>query len=149
MQIRVHIPSQTLDLLDSEGQLLETFPVSTSKFGTGFEPGSNRTPTGHFEVAAKIGDAAPERAIFVGRLPTGELGVEGEGGDHVQTRILWLAGQDPENQNTQSRYIYIHGTNWESLIGTPASHGCVRMRNPDVIRLFDQVTEGTPVRIEE
>lgn len=148
MQIRVHIPSQTLDLLDSEGQRIRRYVVSTSKFGVGFEAGSNKTPTGEFQVCEKFGEGAPEGEIFIGRLATGKIGVEGEEGDHVQTRILWLDGLDAENGNTKDRYIYIHGTNWENLLGTPASHGCIRLSNSEVIDLFDQVPIGTRVTIE-
>lgn len=147
MQIRVHIPSQTLDLLDDQLTLRQRFAISTSQFGTGFEPGSHRTPTGRFRVCEKIGDHAPEGEIFVGRIPTGRLGVEGEDGDHVQTRILWLEGLEPENANTKARYIYIHGTNWEQRLGTPASHGCVRMSNAEVRFLFEQIEVGTLVEI--
>jgi lipoprotein-anchoring transpeptidase ErfK/SrfK len=86
--------------------------------------------------------------IFVGRLPTGEFGREDDPEDRVQTRILWLAGEEPENANTYDRYVYIHGTNAESRLGTPASHGCVRMSNEDVIDLYDQVPVGTPVVIQ-
>ncbi len=147
MQIRVHIPSQTLELLDSENQLQNRYVISTSKFGIGFESGSHKTPTGNFRVAEKFGDNAPAGEVFVARVATGRMGLEGEGGDHVQTRILWLEGTDPENENTKSRYIYIHGTNWESLLGTPASHGCVRMSNAEMIDLFDKTPVGTPVEI--
>ena len=68
--------------------------------------------------------------------------------DHVLTRILWLSGLDPENSNTRDRFIYIHGTNQEDLIGTPASHGCIRLRNADMIALFDAVEVGDRVEIE-
>lgn len=129
--------------------MLRRYPISTSKFGVGFEPGSNKTPTGSFRVQSKWGDGAPEGEIFVGRVATGRLGQEGDEGDHVQTRILWLEGLSEENANTHGRYIYIHGTNAESLLGTPASHGCVRMSNSDVIDLFDRVNVGTPVYISE
>ncbi len=86
--------------------------------------------------------------IFVSREPTGEIGQETDTVDRVQTRILWLEGCDPDNANTHDRYIYIHGTHAESKLGTPASHGCVRMSNADVIDLFSQVQSGTPVVIE-
>jgi lipoprotein-anchoring transpeptidase ErfK/SrfK len=85
--------------------------------------------------------------IFQSRVPTGEFGREDDPEDRVQTRILWLSGLDPENENTKDRYIYIHGTNAESQLGAPMSHGCVRMSNLDVIDLYDQVSEGTPVTI--
>jgi lipoprotein-anchoring transpeptidase ErfK/SrfK len=86
--------------------------------------------------------------IFKSRQPTGEIGRADDAGDHVTTRILWLDGLDAENANTKDRYIYIHGTNAEHLIGTPASHGCVRLSNADVIDLFDNVIEGSEVNIE-
>ena len=86
--------------------------------------------------------------IFVSRQPTGEFGREGDPKDHVQTRILWLEGLDPENANTFSRYIYIHGTNAESALGAPASEGCVRLSNLDVIDLFEQVQVGDEMFID-
>jgi L,D-transpeptidase YbiS len=148
MQIRVHIPSQTLDLLDANSVLLRRYAISTSKFGIGFEEGSFKTPIGSFQISEKFGEGAAEGEIFVGRVATGRLGIEGEGGDHVQTRILWLEGLEPQNANTKARYIYLHGTNWEGLLGTPASHGCVRLGNTDIIDLFERVPVGTPVSIE-
>lgn len=149
MKIFVHVPSQTLDLLDDAGKLLRRFVCSTSKFGLGFEPGSNCTPTGRFQVAEKHGDAAPEGMIFKSRIPTGNFGREQDEADHVQTRILWLDGLDKANANTKSRYIYIHGTNAESRLGSPASHGCVRMANRDIMELYDLVPLGTPVEISD
>lgn len=148
MHILVHVPSQTLDLLDSSGALLRRYACSTSKFGTGTEPGSNRTPTGKFRIAEKHGHDAPAGMIFKGRKPTGEIGAPTDEGDHVTTRILWLDGLEAANANTKDRYIYIHGTNAEHLLGTPASHGCVRLSNQDVIDLFETVAEGTDVVIE-
>jgi lipoprotein-anchoring transpeptidase ErfK/SrfK len=148
MQIRIHVPSQTLDLIDDSQEVVRRYAISTSRFGLGFEEGSNRTPTGRFRIGEKIGHAAEPGVIFVSREPTEEVGQEGDPEDRVQTRILWLEGVDPENANTRERYIYIHGTNAESLLGTPASHGCVRMGNEDVIDLFDRVEEGTPVTID-
>ena len=147
LQIRVHVPSQTLELLDENGALLRQFVISTSRFGLGFEPGSNRTPTGRFLISDRIGEGAPLGEVFVGRLPTGRIGTEEDAADNVQTRILWLDGVDPENLNTKSRYIYIHGTNAEKELGTPASHGCVRMGNQDIAELFDLVMVGTPVEV--
>jgi L,D-transpeptidase YbiS len=147
MQIRVHVPSQTLDVEDDDGNLLRRYVVSTSKFGLGPEPGSLKTPLGHFRIAEKIGDGAVPGEVFVGREPTGRCGEPADLTDNVQTRILWLEGLDPENANTRERYIYIHGTNAEADLGSPASHGCVRMSNLDVIDLYDLVPEGTPVEI--
>ena len=142
MQIRIHIPSQTLDLIEN-GEVIRCYVVSTSRFGVGTAPGSNQTPPGHFRIAEKHGDGA----IFVSRVPTGRFGEEGDDHDHVQTRILWLAGLDPENANTYDRYIYLHGTNAESRLGTPASFGCIRMSNLDIIDLYDRVSVDTPVEI--
>ena len=146
MQILVHVPSQTLDLLDG-GELLRRYAVSTSRFGLGTEPGSNQTPTGHFRIAEKIGDGAVPGEIFISREPTGRTGGEADDHDHVQTRILWLDGLDAANANTRARYIYIHGTNAESRLGTPASFGCVRMGNDDIIDLYARVPVGAAVEI--
>ena len=151
MQIRIHVPSQTLDLLDDAGETIRCYAISTSRFGLGTEPGSFKTPTGRFRVGEKIGDGAPPGEIFVGRVPTGKIGEEGDDDDdhdHVQTRILWREGLDADNANTHDRYIYIHGTNAESQLGTPASFGCVRMNNLDVIDLYDRVGAGTNVEIQ-
>lgn len=147
MQIRIHVPSQTLDLIEN-GALFRRYVVSTSRFGLGTEPGSNKTPTGRFRIAEKHGDGAVPGEIFVSRVATGRSGGEKDEHDHVQTRILWLAGLDSANANTFDRYIYIHGTNAESRLGTPASYGCVRMGNEDVIDLYDRVPVGAEVEIE-
>jgi lipoprotein-anchoring transpeptidase ErfK/SrfK len=85
--------------------------------------------------------------IFKGRVPTGVLAQPGGDDDHVLTRILWLEGIDPENVNTRERYIYIHGTNQEELIGTPASHGCIRLRNRAMLELFELAETGMLVEI--
>jgi lipoprotein-anchoring transpeptidase ErfK/SrfK len=148
MRIHVHVPSQTLDLLDDAGDLIRRYVISTSRFGLGTEPGSNRTPTGSFQICEKIGDDAEPGMIFKSRLPTGQFGRPEDPDDWVQTRILWLDGRDPDNTNTRDRYIYIHGTNAEAALGTPASHGCVRMGNEDIIDLYALVETGTPVTIE-
>lgn len=147
MQIRIHVPSQTLDLIEN-GEVTRCYAISTSRFGIGSEPGSFKTPEGHFKVGEKIGDGAPEGEIFVSRERTGRFGKEEDDHDHVQTRILWLEGLEPGNANTRERYIYIHGTNAESQLGTPASFGCVRMSNSDVIDLYDRVSIGLPVEIQ-
>jgi L,D-transpeptidase YbiS len=149
MRIFVHVPSQTLDLLDDSGSLLRRYVCSTSRYGLGFEPGSNKTPTGRFRVGEKHGDGAAPGIIFKSRVATEQIGREGDEADHVQTRILWLEGLDEENANTKERYIYIHGTNAESVLGTPASHGCVRLSNLDVIDLYEVVPSGTEVVISE
>ena len=147
MHIEVSVFNQTLRLMEG-GTIVKSYPISTSKFGLGTEEGSNRTPLGNFEIGEKIGDGAPARTIFRSREPSGTWDpadiVED---DLVLTRILWLEGRDPDNANTHERYIYIHGTNQEERIGTPASHGCIRMRNADVIDLFDRVGPGMRLTI--
>lgn len=147
MQIRIDVPSQTLTLIEADAPD-RTYVISTSRNGVGSEPGSNKTPTGRFRIAEKHGDGAPPGEIFIARKPTGRFGREDDDFDHVQTRILWLDGLDPENGNTYERFIYIHGTNAESKLGTPASHGCVRMSNLEVIDLYDRVGVGTLVEIQ-
>ena len=147
-KIHISIRDQKLTLNDGDTPI-RSYPVSTSRFGIGTEMGSMKTPTGRFRVAEKIGGDTPNGTVFLGRvalrpvdpLPTTE--------DLVMSRILWLDGLDELNANTRDRYIYIHGTKHEDKIATPASCGCVRMRNADVIELFDLVDEGTPVVIEE
>jgi len=146
--IHISVSRQTLTLRPAGHGAPLDYPVSTSRFGLGTEPGSFKTPLGHFEISQKIGAGAPPGAVFKGRLPTGEIGDPGNPADLVQTRILWLHGLDPDNANTLDRYIYIHGTNHEGDLGTPSSHGCIRMRNADVAELYDFVTEGTPVSIQ-
>ena len=143
-RLLVHVPSQTLDLIEND-ELVRRYVVSTSSFGLGAEPGSNKTPTGNFRVAEKIGDDAPPGEIFISRAPTGQFGADDDPQDHVQTRILWLEGLDPDNANTRERYIYIHGTNHEEEIGQAASNGCIRMKNADLIALFDRVPLGAEV----
>jgi lipoprotein-anchoring transpeptidase ErfK/SrfK len=144
--LRVDVSGQLLHLL-SNGVAVKSWPVSTSKFGLGSEPGSNRTPVGNFRVCEKFGDGQPAWSVFRSRLPTGEIASQGAGEDGVLSRILWLDGLDGDNANTRDRYIYIHGTNEEHLIGSPASHGCIRLKNADVIELFALVPTGTRVEI--
>lgn len=145
-RIHVSIPGQWLRLFVNE-ELSVDLPVSTSKYGIGTVPDSYCTPTGNFQIAEKIGHGAPLWSIFRGRRPTGELASEGGTEDLVLTRILWLDGLEVGNANTRERFIYIHGTNHESQIGLPASHGCVRLRNRDMVDLFDRVSEGDRVLI--
>ncbi len=146
MALRVEVNSQRMFLIYS-GLIDREYEISTSRFGLGCEEGSLKTPLGHFVIAEKFGDFAPPGTIFRARRPTGEIALPGGEEDLVLTRILWLAGLDSENANTHERYIYIHGTNQEHLIGQPASHGCIRMRNAEIIVLYDLVPAGTPVEI--
>lgn len=145
-EMRVDISRQMLDLR-RHGVPLKSWPVSTSRFGVGSEAGSFKTPSGRFVVQEKIGAGAPLWAEFKSRQATGNIASPGGDNDGILTRILWLSGLDSENANTRDRYIYFHGTNREDLIGTPASHGCIRLRNADIAELFNLVPEGTRVVI--
>lgn len=145
--IEVSVDRQILSLIDG-GRVIATYPVSTAAAGTGSEPGSMKTPTGRFVISEKIGGDAPEDTIFESRLPIGFWTPgERDNDDLILSRILRLEGLDPENANTAERFIYLHGTNREDLIGTPVSHGCVRLSKKDIIALYDQVSPGTPLVI--
>ena len=150
ISLHVSVARQELDVRDAAGEkLLRRYPVSTSRFGVGTEPGSLRTPAGAFRVGEKFGGGEPLGAVFKSRRPTGDNGLGAADEDLVLTRILWLEGAEAANANTRERYIYIHGTNHEALIGQPASHGCVRMRNADVAELYDLIPAGSAVHIAE
>ncbi len=145
-KIDISIGDQTL-VVSRGGRTLRSFAVSSSRFGLGSEEGSHKTPLGLFRVSEKIGHEMPSGTIFRGRvaLEAGDAPPETE--DWITSRILWLEGLEEQNANTKDRYIYIHGTKHEDRIGTPDSHGCIRMRNKDVIELFQLVEEGTTVAI--
>lgn len=149
ISLRVSVARQEMEVVDAAGSVLRRYPVSTSRFGLGTEPGSLRTPLGRFRVAEKIGDGAELGAVFRSRQPTGENGLGAGDDDLVLTRILWLAGDEAQNANTLERYIYVHGTNHEAAVGQPASHGCVRMRNADVAELYALTPAGTVLTIAE
>lgn len=147
LRLEVSLDDQLLHLF--RGAVLErSYPVSTAVKGAGVTPGSHRTPTGRFLIVEKIGGDQPVGTIFKSRIPVG-LWLPGQdaGADPVLTRILRLTGLSPENVNTYDRYIYLHGTSREDLLGAPASHGCIRLSNEDVVDLFDRVAPGTPVEI--
>jgi lipoprotein-anchoring transpeptidase ErfK/SrfK len=126
---------------------VRTYSISTSRFGTGCEKGSFKTPLGRFRIGEKIGHGAAPGTIFKARVPLKPDEPLPKTEDLITSRILWLDGVNEANANTRERYIYIHGTKHEDRIGTPDSHGCIRMRNADVIELFDLVEEGAPVFI--
>ncbi|SRR5229473_2104524 len=143
----ISIPEQKLAVLE-KGEPIATYPISTSRFGIGDYRGSWGTPLGKLEVASKVGDAAPLGAVFKDRRFTGEIiPPDAPGRDPIVTRILWLRGQEPQNQNAYARYIYIHGTPEERNIGLPVSYGCVRMRSRDIVQLYDTVGLGAEVTI--
>ena len=131
-----------------EGAPVKSYRISTSKFGLGDKPGSMNTPLGTMRIARKIGAGAPSGAVFKSRRPTGEiLRPNSPGRDPIVSRIIWLKGTERRNRNAFRRYIYIHGTHEEGLIGTKASHGCIRMFNDDVIKLYSMIKKGTKVDI--
>lgn len=151
--IVVDVAQQRLYLREN-GRTLKSYPVSTARNGIGYALDSNKTPLGLHEIAKKIGAEAKELTIFKARVNTGQLAERNaeNAGDLVTSRILWLRGLEPGvnaggDVDSFNRYIYIHGTPEEHLIGKPVSHGCVRMKNADVIALFDLVEEGMPVYI--
>jgi len=146
MNLEISITDQRLRLI-RDGECIADYIISTAANGTGFEEGSYCTPTGRFIIAQKIGEGAPLGTIFKGRQPVGIWKGEECSEDLVLTRILWLDGLDSENANTYDRYIYIHGTNQEEKLGTPASCGCVRMKNSEIAELFDLVKIGDEVSI--
>jgi hypothetical protein len=138
------------------GMVQFMYPCSTAARGAGNREGSNQTPLGWHAIEEKIGDALPSGAVLVERQFTGRVWTGGTptDKDYVLTRLLWLRGLEPginagPGIDSHDRYIYIHGTPAEDKIGTPASMGCVRMRNDHVIELFDRVPRGTPVLITE
>lgn len=162
MHIDVSLAAQQLTLYQAaEGGdiVLHRFPVSTARNGAGEQEGSFCTPRGAHRIAQKIGERAPRFAVFSARVATGEIWTQqldaaDPGRDWILSRILWLDGLEPGrnqggNVDSHARYIYIHGTNEEDKIGTPVSHGCIRMRNDDVVALFDLVSVDTPVNIRE
>lgn len=156
--IKVKVFEQKLYLLEN-GKIVKSYPVSTSKYGIGNREGSNQTPLGRHKIVNKIGGNAAWGTIFKERKNTGKTirdkgAVGPEDKDLVTTRIMRLEGLEKgvnkgSGIDSFERCIYIHGTPEEDLIGTPASHGCIRMKNSDVIELFDNVELGTPVTIEK
>lgn len=156
-RIRISIPAQTLTLLDDVGRVLRAYAVSTARNGVGERRGSHCTPRGRHIVRAKIGAGAAPNTVFVGRRPTGEfwspeLADQQPGRDWILTRILWLSGCEPGfnrlgEVDTMRRYIYIHGSPDSVPMGNPGSIGCVRMRNSDIVELFELVSPRTPVDI--
>ena len=145
--IRISVRDQRLDLVSGEG-ILASYPVSTSRFGLGSEVGSMKTPLGRFKIGEKIGAEAPSGTVFRSRIPLAPDETPPPGDDLILSRILRLEGLEEHNANTRNRFIYIHGTNHEDTIGQAASHGCIRMKNADLIALFDQVPLGAEVVIE-
>lgn len=144
----VSVKDQRMLLLDEDNRPVRMYPVSTSKFGLGNRKGSNRTPLGKMTVARKIGGNLPSGAVLKSRRFTGEvLRPNAPGRDPIVSRILWLKGEEAHNRNTYRRFIYIHGTPEERMIGRPASYGCIRMRSADVIDLYNRVDAGAEIMV--
>ena len=159
MQIEISIRLQTLTLFDHFGGVKAKYSISTAANGVGCEKDSGCTPLGKHIIRAKIGAGALPNTVFVGRRPTGEICTPDlmaafPNRDWILTRILWLSGSEVgvnrlSNVDTMQRYIYIHGAPDSAQMGVIGSHGCVRMRNSDIVELFDLVEAGTPVLISE
>ncbi len=159
MRIEISVAAQTLKLLDDAGQLLRQYTISSAAKGVGEQMGSYQTPRGRHRIRARIGDGLPLGTVLRGRRPTGEictpeLMVAQPDRDWILTRILWLCGEEPGKNrggqvDTMRRYVYIHGTPDSAVLGVPGSHGCIRMRNTDIVDLFNRVPLGTPVNISE
>ncbi len=157
-KIRVLVNEQRLELYDNDDVLFSS-SVSTAKKGVGEINGSEMTPRGWHVIRAKIGAHAVMNTVFVARRPTGEIYNSALRADHprrdwILTRILWLSGIEPGfnrlgQVDTMQRYIYIHGCPDEDQLGMPGSHGCIKMRNSEIVRLFDLVDVGTKVYIVE
>ena len=158
-RININIKSQLLDLLYDNGSILKRYRISSAKNGVGELNGSFCTPRGRHIIRAKIGAGQPLNAVFIERRPTGEiysseLAGRSPGRDWILTRILWLSGCEPGYNrlgkvDTMRRAIYIHGSPDTAEMGKPGSHGCIRMRNQDIVELFDLVPVRAQVRIQE
>lgn len=159
MRIEISVAAQTLQLLDDAGQLLRQYTISSAAKGVGEQMGSYQTPRGRHRIRARIGDGLPLGAVLRGRRPTGEictpeLMAAQPDRDWILSRILWLCGEERGKNrggqvDTMRRYVYIHGTPDNVVLGVPGSHGCIRMRNTDMVDLFNRVPVGTPVSISE
>jgi len=156
--ISINIQQQTLTLYTGD-RIIRHYQVSTASNGVGEINGSECTPRGHHIIRAKIGAQAIPNTVFRARRPTGEVFSEAlrrefPDRDWILTRILWLSGKEPGrnrlgNVDTMRRYIYIHGCPDADVMGQPSSHGCIKMKNTDVIDLFDRVDVGTVVTISD
>ena len=159
MKLLVSVARQSMSLVDEAGALIKEYPVSTAKAGVGEISGSYQTPRGRHIVRAKIGAGQPENTVFVRRRPTGELWTpelaeQHPGRDWILTRILWLSGCEPGfnllgERDTMRRYVYIHGSPENAEMGKPGSHGCIRMRNADIVDLFERIPCYSEVLISE
>ena len=155
-KIDIDISQQRLYLKQND-DLIKSYPISSSTYGEGITENSNMTPLGLHVIKEKIGTDVPINTLFISRINTKRtVNIENSRNktkdDHITSRILWLDGlEEGKNKgkgvDSYSRYIYIHGTHEEGLIGEKASHGCIRMLNNDVIDLYNYVNIGTEVYI--
>ena len=156
VSIDIEISSQRL-FLKENGQIIRSFPVSSSAFGEGQIENSLKTPYGKHKIKTKIGTNVDKNDFFISRQHISQSAtiiheVVDSKDDFITSRIMWLEGEEEGfnkggSVDSFKRYIYIHGTHEEGLIGQKASHGCIRMLNHDVIELFELVDEGTVVNI--
>ncbi len=159
MKINISIAQQQLVLLDDNNQTMQQYSISSAKNGTGQQNGSFCTPLGQHIIRAKIGGGQPVNTVFIRRRPTGEiytpeLGAQYPKRDWILTRILWLSGCERGFNrlglvDTMRRYVYIHGSPNSVEMGKPGSIGCIRMRNHELLELFDLVEAGTKVEIKQ
>ncbi|MGI0116600.1 L,D-transpeptidase family protein [Zooshikella sp. RANM57] len=157
-RIEVCVGHQQLMFFNASNDMPTCYSISTAEKGVGQQQNSGQTPLGKHYIRAKIGDECPINAVFVGRRFTGEiyspqLAKQYPNRDWILSRILWLCGCEKGvnrlgNVDTMRRYIYIHGTPDTEPMGVPYSHGCIRMRNQDLIELFNATPVGTPVLIK-
>ena len=157
-KIYISVAEQMLKLFHND-KIIKQYKISTASLGVGQKKDSNKTPLGNHIIRAKIGDKLPKFAVLKGRRFTHkiwsrEIDSASDNVDWILTRILWLSGTElGKNRlgdvDSMQRFIYIHGTNEEHLLGTPSSHGCVRIANEDIIELFNNVSVGDQVEIAE
>lgn len=146
--IFIDVAAQRLELREAGGSVLFSAAVSTGAAGTGSEEGSGKTPLGRFCICSKHGTNAPLNTVFRGRLPVGLFDPAAPATDAILARILCLEGLEPANANTRARYIYLHGTAETEKLGTPVSHGCIRLSPADAAALYALTPLGTAVVIQ-
>ncbi|MBK9324389.1 MAG: L,D-transpeptidase [Bdellovibrionaceae bacterium] len=149
----VNSNDQTAELREGN-EILKKYSISTATNGLSCQENSFCTPIGKLRVASKIGEGLPLGSVIRSRVPSGELWspdpnnpISKSNEDLVLTRLLWLEGAEEKNSNTFKRYVYLHGTNQEHLLGKPASHGCIRFSNKDIVEIFDALQAGNEVEV--